>query len=103
MSRGKALVLAVVTALAVIGWWFVESVLSEEAEESGLEPRHAEPVEPVESAKAPAPAEPTASSKPAVPDGATKAELYEIATELGVEGRSKMNKAELAEAIEKAS
>jgi len=92
--------MAVVTALAVIGWRFVESVLSEEAEESGLEPRHTEPVE---SAKAPAPAEPTASSKPAVPDGATKAELYEIATELGVEGRSKMNKAELAEAIEKAS
>jgi hypothetical protein len=33
----------------------------------------------------------------------TKAELYEKATELGVKGRSKMTKAELAEAIEKAS
>lgn len=33
----------------------------------------------------------------------TKAELYDKATELGIAGRSKMTKAELAEAIEKAS
>lgn len=33
----------------------------------------------------------------------TKAELYEKATELGIKGRSKMTKAELASAIEKAS
>ena len=33
----------------------------------------------------------------------TKAELYEKATELGVKGRSKMSKAELAAAIEKVS
>lgn len=34
---------------------------------------------------------------------ATKAELYEIATELGIKGRSKMSKAELTKAIEQAS
>jgi hypothetical protein len=100
MSRGKALVLAVVTALAVVGWRFVESVLTEEAEEPGLEPRRSAPVEP---AKTSPPARPAADSGPAVPDGATKAELYEIATKLGVKGRSKMSKAELAKAIEKAS
>ena len=33
----------------------------------------------------------------------TKAELYEKATELGIKGRSKMTKAELASAIENAS
>lgn len=33
----------------------------------------------------------------------TKAELYEKATELDIKGRSKMTKAELASAIEKAS
>lgn len=33
----------------------------------------------------------------------TKAELYEQATALGIQGRSKMTKAELAAAIEKAS
>lgn len=33
----------------------------------------------------------------------TKAELYEKATELGIKGRSKMTKAELAEAIERAT
>ncbi len=36
------------------------------------------------------------------PSGATKAELYEIATTLGIDGRSKMSKAELIEAIDSA-
>ena len=39
----------------------------------------------------------------AVRRGMTKAELNEKATALGIQGRSKMTKAELAAAIEKAS
>jgi hypothetical protein len=38
-----------------------------------------------------------------VPAKATKAELYAIAQELDIEGRSKMSKAELVEAIRRAS
>jgi hypothetical protein len=54
---------------------------------------------------APEPTEVGGGEKPEGPDTSsmTKAELYEKATELGVKGRSKMTKAELAEAIEKAS
>jgi len=37
-----------------------------------------------------------------VPAGASKAELYEIATELEISGRSKMSKPELIEAINRA-
>lgn len=49
---------------------------------------------------------PAAPQKPAasgVPSGASKAELYEIATELKISGRSKMSKAELIEAINSAA
>ena len=43
------------------------------------------------------------SAGPADTASMTKAELYGKATELGIKGRSKMTKAELASAIEKAS
>lgn len=36
---------------------------------------------------------------PSVDERSTKAELYEVATELKIEGRSKMNKSELLTAI----
>ena len=58
---------------------------------------------------APAPVakpEPPASQSlftPSVNEKSTKAELYEVATELKIEGRSKMNKSELLEAIRTAS
>jgi hypothetical protein len=62
-------------------------------------------------APAPAPApprdpEPAPSQSlftPSVNEKSTKAELYEVATELKVEGRSKMNKSELLAAIRAAS
>lgn len=44
--------------------------------------------------------EPPAGARASV--GESKAELYEKATELGVSGRSKMSKAELVEAINRA-
>lgn len=40
---------------------------------------------------------------PSVDDKSTKVELYEVATELNIEGRSKMNKSELLAAIRAAS
>jgi hypothetical protein len=59
-------------------------------------------------APAPEPASPPAPGpeKPAAtaaPSGASKAELYEIATKLDIGGRSKMSKAELIEAINSAA
>jgi hypothetical protein len=51
----------------------------------------------VRTADTPATTPPAATAK--APSGATKAELYEIATTLGIDGRSKMSKAELADAI----
>lgn len=97
MSKGKAVVVATVVAVAVVGWRFIESVLTEAEQELDREDLRAEP------ASAPAPAKSAAKSAPAAPAGATKAELYEIATKLNIKGRSKMSKAELAKAIKNAS
>jgi hypothetical protein len=47
-------------------------------------------------------AEPTGSGPARASSKSSKAELYEIATELGVSGRSKMSKPELIEAINNA-
>jgi hypothetical protein len=100
MSKGKALVVAMVTAVAVIGWRFIESVLSEAPDGPGPADTPAGASEaPAAGARAGKPA----GGGPSAPAGATKAELYEIATKLDIEGRSKMNKAELAKAIEQAS
>jgi hypothetical protein len=51
------------------------------------------------------PTPPPASSlfTPSVSEDSTKAELYEVATELKIDGRSKMNKRELLAAIRAAS
>ncbi len=45
---------------------------------------------------------PAAAAAAKAPAGASKAELYEIATTLKISGRSKMSKAELREAIDAA-
>lgn len=66
------------------------------------------PLEPIEGAgrKTSAPAEApvaTAASGAEADSSMTKAELYEVATDLGIKGRSSMNKAQLLEAIRAAS
>lgn len=43
--------------------------------------------------------EPSGAATAKAPSGASKAQLYEIATSLAISGRSKMNKAELIDAI----
>ena len=58
-------------------------------------------------ATTPQPPPPPAPSQslftPSVDEKSTKAELYEVATELNIEGRSKMNKKDLLAAIRAAS
>lgn len=46
---------------------------------------------------------PGALFTPSVSEKSTKSELYEVATELGIEGRSRMNKTDLLAAIRAAS
>lgn len=68
------------------------------------------PPEPIESAgkKATPPASdslatPSTGNAPKATASMTKAELYEIASDLGIKGRSSMNKTQLLEAIQAAS
>ena len=56
-----------------------------------------------EAGKPDAPASPEALFTPSIGEKSTKAELYKVAGDLGIEGRSKMNKAQLLEAIRTAS
>jgi len=56
-----------------------------------------------EAGKPDAPASPEALFTPSIGEKSTKAELYKVAGDLEIEGRSKMNKAQLLEAIRTAS
>ena len=53
-------------------------------------------------AESPAPADLTPAERASDGDGPTRDELYREAKEIGVEGRSKMNKRQLQEAVEAA-
>jgi hypothetical protein len=70
----------------------------QEAEAPPASPRHLRAV-PSSAPPVPAPAPPPA---PPATAAATKAELYERAKKLDVEGRSKMSKSELAAAVARA-
>ena len=63
------------------------------------------PIESVGKGPSPAADSPVqgSGSGPRVDPSMTRAELYEVATELGLKGRSSMNKAQLIEAIRAAS
>jgi|GEM_PF-1027804 len=56
-----------------------------------------------EAGKPDAPTSPEALFTPSIGEKSTKAELYKVAGDLEIEGRSKMNKAQLLEAIRTAS
>lgn len=79
--------------LAYGAWVWLKGLLDEPPHPIGQEaPTDATP-------KQAKPASPAAKSAPSNGGGATKAELYERATELEIKGRSKMSKAELERAI----
>ncbi len=95
MRKSVAIGIASVTAIVVAAWRQIQrdNTLAEDSGSVG------------EAGPGPAP-EPAPSQSlftPSVNDQSTKAELYEVATELKIEGRSKMNKSDLLAAIRAAS
>ena len=103
MKKQVAIGIAGASAALIAGWQLVRQMA--DREEVVMDPVSVAPGMPAEpSKKAEAEAEAGVTPKPAAPPkDASKAELYEIAQELGIEGRSKMSKAELIDAIEAAS
>ena len=89
MKKALALGIAGVTAVVVAAWRQVQS-------DNSLS---TDPAPPKSAPPEPAPAPSQSLFSPSVSEKSTKAELYEVATELKVEGRSKMNKTELLAAI----
>ena len=105
MKKQVAIGIAGASAALIAGWQLVRQMA--DPDEGAMDPLSAVPGMPAEPAKEAEPenaagAEPVAGAG-APPARASKAELYEIAQDLGIEGRSKMSKAELIKAIEAAS
>ena len=105
MKKQVALGIAGATAALIAGWQLVRQMT--DREEAAMDPVSVAPgmprraVEEGRSREGRRNRSEARSRKHAPPD-ASKAELYEIAQELGIEGRSKMSKAELIKAIEAA-
>lgn len=109
MKKSVAVGIAGLTAVVVAAWRQVQrdNTLDTDAGRVGnldSTPPVPKPAKP--SPVDPAPAAETSTNAlftPSVSEKSTKAELYEVATELDIEGRSKMNKADLLNAIRTAS
>jgi hypothetical protein len=94
MKKSVAVGIAGLAAVVVAAWRQVQrdnTLATDTGTESGSVP------------VAPAPEPPSSLFTPSVSEDSTKAELYEVATELKIDGRSKMNKRELLAAIRAAS
>jgi len=94
MKKSVAIGIAGVTAVVLAAWRQVQkdnTLATDSPGSAGAAP-----------APDPEPA-PQPLFSPSVDENSTKAEIYEVATELGIEGRSKMNKTELLKAIRSAS
>jgi hypothetical protein len=103
--------LAVLGAIAYLAWEYVQRMRAEAEDPGRLDPHSvykpppsAQPEpDPAPKAEA-APAEPTEPSSPdGPPANASKAELYQLAKELDIKGRSKMSRTQLERAIRDAS
>ncbi|HRV59103.1 MAG: Rho termination factor N-terminal domain-containing protein [Solirubrobacterales bacterium] len=100
MRKSVAIGIAGVTAVVVAAW---RQVQRDNTLETDSGPTPAATTSPAGSTAGPQSSSPEALFTPSVSEKSTKAELYEMASELGIEGRSKMNKSELLEAIRTAS
>ena len=95
MKKSLAIGIAGITAVVVAAWRQIQRDNTLDTDSTPA-PRQAAPAP-----EAPAPSQ--SLFTPSVNAQSTKAELYEVATELKIEGRSKMNKTELLDAIRAAS
>ena len=95
MKKTVAIGLAGVTAVVIAAWRQIQRDNSLPGEAAAVPDGPSAPVDPKPSGDGGAPAD--------VDENSSKAELYEVAQRLDIEGRSKMTKAELLEAIRKAS
>lgn len=109
VRRGCAIGAAVLVGAIGIGLALLNRFAGGDGDDGGLD-RPAEGPGPIEEgAAAPAntradtPSPGDSSGAAPVDDSMTKAELYAVATDLGIKGRSSMNKAELLEAIRAAT
>lgn len=99
MKKKLALAVAGASAALIAGFRLVQERAAHN--DVAVDPVAVAPGVAAEAGPKPPQASRTSSAAPA--KGASKAELYETAQELEIEGRSKMTKGELIEAIEKAS
>lgn len=96
VKKKLALGIAGVSAALIAGWQIIQS-----ESESGFSDPSSDPGPgPVTSAGAANGGPESAGTDAEVPDEASKAELYEIAQDMKIRGRSKMSKTELRRAIE---
>ncbi|MBK5232298.1 MAG: Rho termination factor N-terminal domain-containing protein [Thermoleophilia bacterium] len=103
MKKRVAIGIAGASAVLIAGWRLVQQMT--DRDEAVMDPVSVAPGMPAEPSKKKAETASGVTPKPAgkAPSAkASKAELYEIAQDLGIEGRSKMSKAELIKAIEAA-
>ena len=110
VKKTLAVGIAGVTTVVVAAWRRIQRDNSMPEDEIAVEPGvplDQSPKDPVPTPDpASEPTRPTPGSSlftPSVDEKSTKAELYDVATELGIEGRSKMTKSELLKAIRAAS
>lgn len=94
VKKSVAIAVAGVTAVVVAAWRQVQRDNT-----LATDPTPATPT----AKPTPSPAPSQSLFTPSVNEKSTKAELYEVATELKIEGRSKMNKNDLLAAIRAAS
>ena len=118
MKKKLAFSIAGATAAVIGGWKLVQQLVDsgDDGRPAPAAPAPRATPKPAPAAPSPAVPEPAAGPDTAVsetspetadPDGpdkeTSKAELYDLATELGIKGRSKMSKKELRKAIRDAS
>ena len=114
MSR--ALRILTLAGVAYVLWEYLKDTMGDKGPNRPAGPVASGPLRPPQAGTGPAapaeneagaedsaPAENEAGAEDSAGEGATKAELYERATELGIKGRSSMSKAELERAIRAAS